>query len=61
MSFSCAARILASSPPAASEQFDKVIALDTARDEVERARALADVIRKDASTKALPPLPEPGS
>lgn len=40
------------------EEFDKVIALDAARDEVERARALADVYRDDADSKALPPLPE---
>ena len=40
------------------EQFDKVIALDAARDEVERARALADVYREDADKKNLPPLPE---
>ena len=40
------------------EEFDKVIALDAARDEVERARALADVYREDVDKKHLPPLPE---
>jgi phage shock protein A len=36
------------------EQFDRVLALDAARDEVERARALADVYRDDADKKRLP-------
>ena len=40
------------------EQFDRVLALDAARDEVERARALADVYRDDADKKRLPPLPD---
>ena len=43
------------------EEFDKVIALDAARDEVERARALADVYREDVDKKHLPPLPESSS
>ncbi len=41
------------------EEFDKVIALDAARDEVERARALADVYREDADKKQPPALREP--
>jgi len=40
------------------EEFDKVIALDAARDEVERARALADVYREDADKKHPASLPE---
>ena len=43
------------------EQFDRVMALDAARDEVERARALADVYREDADKKRLPQLPESSS
>jgi len=35
-----------------------VIALDAARDEVERARALADVYREDADKKHPASLPE---
>lgn len=34
------------------EEFDRVMAIDAARDEVERARALADVYRDDASKKS---------
>ena len=37
------------------------MALDTARGQVERVRALADVYRKDAANQALPSLPESGS
>ncbi len=40
------------------EEFNKVVALDAARDEVERAHALADVYREDAHKKHLSPLPE---
>ncbi len=39
------------------EEFDKVIALDAARDEVERARALADVYREDVDKKHPQELP----
>ncbi|MBI3183597.1 MAG: hypothetical protein HYZ28_15780 [Myxococcales bacterium] len=34
------------------EQFDRVLALDEARDEVERAHALADIYREDAGAGA---------
>ncbi len=33
------------------EEFDRVMALDAARDEVEKAHALADIYREDASKK----------
>ncbi len=43
------------------EQFDKVLALEAAREGVERARALADIYREDADKKRLPPLPDGSS
>lgn len=36
------------------DEFDRVLALDAARDEVERAHALAEVCREDARDKAQP-------
>ena len=50
--------VVSSALRARVEEFDKVIALDAARDEVERARALADVYRDDVDKKPLPRLPE---
>jgi hypothetical protein len=37
---------------AQAEEFDRVMAIDAARDEIERARALADIYREDARLKA---------
>ena len=37
-----------------AEEFERVMALDAARDEVERAHALADVYREDQDKKGLP-------
>ena len=34
-----------------AEEFDRVMAIDAARDEVERARALADIYREEAEKK----------
>jgi phage shock protein A len=35
-----------------AEEFDRVMAIDAARDEIERARALADIYREEAEKKA---------
>jgi hypothetical protein len=44
-------QVVSTALKAQAEEFDRVMAIDAARDEVERARALADIYREEAEKK----------